>query len=87
MEEPMNNPKIPKTDSIMELAAFWDTHDATDFEDELEEVAAPVFRRRTALSVPLKSSEIKAVERLALARGIPCDQLLREWVLEKLGDI
>ena len=30
--------KIPRLDSITELARFWDTHDLTDFEDELEEV-------------------------------------------------
>jgi hypothetical protein len=39
----MNTPKIPKTDSIQELAKFWDTHDLTDFEDELVEVTEPVF--------------------------------------------
>jgi hypothetical protein len=35
--------KIPETDSVEELARFWDTHDLTDFEDELEEVSEPVF--------------------------------------------
>jgi hypothetical protein len=34
MEKPMKTPKIPHTDSIAELARFWDTHDLTDFEDE-----------------------------------------------------
>jgi len=34
----MNKQKIPETDSIQELARFWDTHDLTDFEEELEEV-------------------------------------------------
>ena len=34
---------IPQTDSIAELAKFWDTHDVTDFEDELEEVTESVF--------------------------------------------
>jgi hypothetical protein len=32
-----------KTDSIHELAQFWDQHDLADFEDELEEVAESVF--------------------------------------------
>ena len=35
----MKKTKIPKTDSIQELARFWDTHDLTDFEGELVEVA------------------------------------------------
>ncbi len=37
--------KIPNSDSIEDLAEFWDTHDLTDFEDELEEVDSPVFDR------------------------------------------
>ena len=37
--------QLPKTDSIDELAEFWDTHDLTDFEEELEEVPEPVFIR------------------------------------------
>ena len=44
----MKKSKLPKTDSIQELAEFWDTHDLTDFEEELEEVAEPVFMRGTA---------------------------------------
>ena len=31
----MSHPKLPQTDSIEELARFWDTPDLTDFEDEL----------------------------------------------------
>lgn len=37
---------IPQTDSIEELAIFWQTHDLTELEDELEEVPMPVFVRR-----------------------------------------
>jgi hypothetical protein len=39
--------RLPKTDSIEELAKFWDTHDLTDFEDDLDEAAEPVFVRAT----------------------------------------
>jgi len=41
----MTRPKIPDGSSIEELAQFWDTHDATDFLDELEEVTEPIFVR------------------------------------------
>jgi hypothetical protein len=34
---PMNKSELPRTDSIDELARFWDIHSLTDFEDELEE--------------------------------------------------
>ncbi len=39
----MRNQRIPEIDSIEELAAFWDTHDLTDFENQLDEVTEPIF--------------------------------------------
>ena len=45
MEKTMKKRRIPDTNSIEELAKFWAAHDLTDFEEELEEVAEPVFVR------------------------------------------
>ena len=50
----MKTEGLPQTDSIQELAQFWDTHDLTDFEYELEEVTEPVFERQTV--IPLNSN-------------------------------
>jgi hypothetical protein len=36
----MKERKLPKTRSIAKLAEFWDTHDLTDFEDQLVETRA-----------------------------------------------
>jgi predicted DNA binding CopG/RHH family protein len=80
----MNRPMIPQTDSIEELARFWDTHDLTDFEDELEEVTAPVFERSAVVKVPLQPQEIEAVKEIAKNKGIGSAELIREWILEKL---
>ncbi len=52
MEKPLNT-AILQTDSIQELAQFWDTCDLTDFEDQLEEVTAPVFEHRIEMHVHL----------------------------------
>ena len=77
--------KIPKTDSIKELARFWDVHDLTDFEDQLEEVTEPVFQHKMeAVSVPLNPQEVKAVKRIAKSAGVEYSALIRGWVLEKL---
>lgn len=76
--------KLPKTDSIKALAHFWDTHDVTDFEDQLEDVAEPVFEKRTVIPLPLKSSEARAVKKLAKAKGIAEADLIGDWVKEKL---
>ena len=76
---------IPRTDSIRELAEFWDTHDLTDFEDELEEVTEPVFDPRGGLvGVHLQPNEAAAVRRLAESRGMASAELIEEWVREKV---
>jgi CopG antitoxin of type II toxin-antitoxin system len=77
--------KLPKAKSIQELAEFWDTHDLTAFEDELEEVAEPVFVPGAAIKVPLESREVEAVEQLAQAKGVSREELIRAWVLQKLA--
>lgn len=78
--------KLPKTDSIEALARFWDTHDLTDFEDQLEEVQEPVFARdpQPLMKIPLLPREAKALKRLAKAKGVNQADLVREWVREKL---
>ena len=80
----MNSTKIPQIDSIQELAHFWDTHDLTDFEDELEEVSEPAFELLTQLYVPLDSEEFEALTALAKSRDISPVDLIREWVLEHI---
>lgn len=80
----MNSQRLPNTDSIQELARFWDTHDLTEFEDQLEEVGEPVFKRDTDITVRLETDDAKAVREMARLRGVPESELIREWVLERI---
>ncbi|MGH7832362.1 MAG: CopG family antitoxin [Candidatus Binatia bacterium] len=82
----MKASKLPKTDSIEELARFWDTHDLTDFEDQLEDVPEPVFDRPKERVIPirLKRDEAEAIKRVAKSKGVREATLLRRWVREKL---
>jgi len=80
----MNTDKIPQTDSIQELANFWDAHDLTDFEAELEEVTEPVFERETEVRIHLPSKEAEAIHNMAKSQGVDSAALIREWVLEKV---
>ncbi len=82
----MKGLKLPAIDSIEELAQFWDTHDLTDFTEELEDVTEPVFERKseTVISLHLQPQELDAIRRVAKARGVEEAALVRDWVLEKL---
>jgi len=77
--------RIPRTDSIQELAEFWQSHDVTDFDDELEEVSGAMFHRAHVVAVPLSGDEREAVRDAAAARGVDEAELIHEWVKEKLG--
>ena len=82
----LNTPKIPHTDSIEEFTRFWDTHDLTDFADQLAEVCEPIFERcaEEPVTIHLPAPEVEAVKRLAKVKGIEHAALIRQWVLEKL---
>jgi hypothetical protein len=78
--------KIPQIDSIEELAKFWDTHEITDFEDELEEVEEPVFGRGTQaiMRIRLLPEQAEGLRRIARSRRMDEADLVKEWINEKL---
>lgn len=83
----MTKQQIPQTDSIQELAKFWDAHDLTEFEGQLEEVVEPVFERETVVRIRLQPKDIDAVKAVATSKGIDYTDLIREWVLEKVQTV
>ncbi len=60
--------KIQNTDSINELAIFWDTHDITDFEDQLEEAKEPIFEREIVVSIQLHGKDEDIIKKLAKSK-------------------
>ena len=83
----MNTNKFPQSDSIQELAQFWDTHDVTDFEHDLEEVTEAVFDRETTVMIHLSSEDAVVVNEIAKAKGLNDAELIREWVVEKVHSL
>ena len=82
----MNTSIIPKTDSIQELAQFWDTHDLTDYEDELEEITETVFEPKT-VKIHLEPDEAAIVAKTAKSKGLSHTSLIKGWVLERIHGI
>ena len=82
----MNTKQIPQTDSIEALAQFWDEHDLTDFEDELQEVTERVFERanEATIKIRLQRRDLEAVKQLARAKGVGQATLIQTWVVEKV---
>jgi len=84
----MKKDKIPDTDSIKELAHFWDTHDLTDYEDEMQEVTDLLVERPlgVVLRIRLDPQEAQVVETLAKAKGKDELALVRDWVLQRIHE-
>ena len=80
----MTSNKIPKIDSIQELARFWDTHDLTDFEDELQEVTEPIIRPETSIRIRIPQNELETIKEIAKSRGVEYTELIQQWVSEKV---
>jgi len=84
----MKKIRIPKTDSIKELAHFFETHDMGDCETELaevHEVTGPIAIPRNSILVHLEPRQAAAVKKLAKAKSVSEEELVREWILQRLG--
>ncbi len=83
----MSTQTIPQTDSIEELARFWDSRDITDFEDELAEVTEPVFvtGETATVQIHLRQPEWERLMRLARDEGVEQARLVEQWVAERLA--
>jgi Ribbon-helix-helix protein, copG family len=51
----------------------------------LEEVSEPIFAPASAINVRLPSREAKAIRDLAQSKRVSQEELIREWVLQKLA--
>lgn len=71
--------------SFEELANFWETHELTDYEDQLQEVKYRVVRKPTRRFVVTLSDELTRALRKATHReGVSMQTLINLWVQERL---
>ena len=85
--EEQRTSRIPKFASMEEEAEFWDTHDITDFLDELEP-AELEFSGKLAqgLVVRFDTDTFKKVCSIAREVGVTPDALVHQWVAERLKE-
>ncbi len=77
--------KIPTFKNYEEEAAFWDTHNVTDFLDELEPVKVNVTKSlSSAISVRFPADVLEELRAVADENGVGPTTLIRMWVIERL---
>ncbi|OGG26013.1 hypothetical protein A2960_05665 [Candidatus Gottesmanbacteria bacterium RIFCSPLOWO2_01_FULL_39_12b] len=82
--------RIPDFKTYEEEANFWDTHEFTEFEDELEDVEI-VFDlekpKEETLIVRLQKNLKEKLEKLAKRRGVSLSTLARILLTERLQSV
>jgi hypothetical protein len=77
--------RIPAFANVEEEAAFWDTHDFTDFADESRPVHVTVGKELAErLTLRLDHADREALATLARKMGIGPSTLARIWLKERL---
>ena len=88
-EEPSRPGKsrIPEFTTYEEEAEWWDTHDITDYLDELKPVKVRVAKDLIhILQIPLDSKDMRALSARAQEKGTDIITLAHQWVLERLRE-
>ncbi len=86
-DHPDGASRIPEFQSREEEAEFWETHDVTDYLDELRPVEvsfAPGFS--SGLMIRLDRADWDALGRIAAERGTDPATLARVWIKERLRE-
>ena len=78
--------RIPDFKSRQEMAEFWDTHDASDYWEELEPVKLRVAKNLTdTLNVRFTAEDMEQLGKVAESKGIGPSTLARMWIKERLA--
>ncbi len=80
-----NKSSISKARSYQEIGAFWDTHDVTEFEDELAPVAFDVALESERRYYPIARELAREIATIAQEHGVSEETLLNLWVQEKIS--
>lgn len=85
--------RVPLLKSEKAIAKFWDTHDSTEYLDDMEEVKEPFEldprlekkirerHKKRLLTLRLEQGQIDDARRIAVKKGVGYQTLLREWIV------
>lgn len=77
--------RIPEFKSVQEEAAFWDSHDTADFEDQFKTVDVRFARRLSeGITIRFDAETLGKLREQARKKGIGPTTLARMWILEHL---
>ncbi len=79
--------RIPRFASREEEAEFWDTHDITEYQDELKPVRVRFAKNLSeGITIRLDPETLRELRTRAREKGIGPTTLARMWILERLKE-
>ncbi len=86
-EEQQQESSIPEFASREEEAEFWDTHDVTDYWDELKPVHVRFAQNLSeGIAVRLDQATLQKLRSLAKDKGMDPSVMARMWIMERLEE-
>ncbi len=79
--------RIPDFRTREEEAEFWDTHDLSDYWDELmptNVLVSPTLTSEHLVTVRLTKEDWEGLDRVAREQGIFPNEVIRDWVKDRL---
>jgi len=79
--------RIPRFKNEDEERKFWDTHDVTDYLDQLEPIKLDLSELRPStkpVTIRLPESLLTALKKLAHQRDVPYQSLMKIFLAEKV---
>jgi hypothetical protein len=70
--------------SLEAMAEFWDTHDATDFDDQTVEVEMQFEPRTRRHYIAVDPDILTRLRKVAKNRGLSAESLANLWLQERL---
>ena len=84
-KNPQPSPSVPEFASREEEAAFWATHDITDFTTGTKPVRMRLKKPLgTGITMRLDTEMLKQLQEKAAEKGIGPSSLARMWIMERL---
>lgn len=68
------------------LAEFWETHDSTDYFDELEEIEMKVNIQKSHYLIEVEMNTAEKLQESARKKGIPVSLLTNELLQKQLAE-
>lgn len=85
----MSSKKIPQFKSIQEEAAFWDTHNITDYWEKMEKVNIefiPSQKKAESVTIRLEPELKNRLEQVARKNRVSLSTIARLWLIDRLRD-